>query len=65
MITQLSIEAVQCMQLNGFIHVHIQRNGIGFVVENYIPIREQYYAQKYPQQNSDWEVNPNVQYPTR
>lgn len=52
---------VQYTQLNLFVHVHIQRQGIAFVVENYQPIREQYYAQRYPQLNTQWEEKPDVQ----
>jgi hypothetical protein len=50
-------------QLNGFVHVYIQRQGLAFVIDNYSPIREQYYAQKYPQQQKirREEENPNVQ----
>lgn len=56
-------ESIQCMQLNGFVHVYIQRQGIAFVIDNYNPIREQYYTQKYPQQQNTQEENSNVQCP--
>jgi hypothetical protein len=58
-------ESVQYMQLNGFVHVYIQRHGIAFVIDNYNPIRDQYYTQKYPQQQNlqSEECNPNVQSP--
>lgn len=60
MITSSSFEPVQ--QLNGFVQVHIQRNGIAYVVENYQPIREQYYAQRYPYiNNQQWEDKSDVQ----
>jgi hypothetical protein len=42
-VSSLSVGAVR---LDGFVHVHIQKYGFAFVVENYNPIREQYYAQK-------------------
>lgn len=63
MITNSSIvESVQLIQLDGFIRMHIQRQGIAFVVDNYCPIREQYYAQKYPQQqNTVWRESDHVQ----
>lgn len=57
-----NIEQVQYTQLNLFVHVHIQTYGIAFVVDNYQPIREQYYAQRYPQtRNTQWEEKPDVQ----
>jgi hypothetical protein len=61
MIIRSSNESVPCTQLNVFIHVYIQRNGIAYVVDNYNPIREQYYAQKQEsQQKSQWEDRSNV-----
>lgn len=63
MIVNSTTESVY-VQLDGFIHMHIQRNGIAFVVDHYCPIREQYYAQKYPQQqNTLWREPENVQCP--
>ena len=60
-----STAPVQDMRLNGFVHLYIQRDGIAYVIENYCPIREQYYAQKYNNQNTNWEGNPDVQSLTR
>lgn len=34
------------VRLDGFVHAHIEKYGFPYVVENYDPIREAYYAQK-------------------
>jgi hypothetical protein len=66
MITSNPYEQVQCSRLDLFVSVHIQTNGIAFVVDNYQPIREQYYAQRYPQStNTQWEDQTDVQCTTR
>lgn len=33
-------------QLNQYIYWYIQNNGIPYVVDNYIVLREQYYSEK-------------------
>lgn len=43
----IRIELIQSIRLNEFVHLHIQREGITAVVENYQPIRDQYYDAKY------------------
>lgn len=63
MMTYSSIEVVQfeVFQLNDFIHLHIQKNGIAYVADNYCPIREQYYENKTKQQQKlDKENQCNV-----
>lgn len=62
MMTYSSHEVVQItfLQLNDFIHLHIQKNGIAYVVDNYCPIREQYYENKMQQQKLDKENQFNV-----
>lgn len=61
MIIRSSQENTRYTQLNVFVHVHIQKNGIAYVVENYNPIREQYYAQKQDSpKKSQWEEHSNV-----
>jgi hypothetical protein len=44
--TITTFEVVQQIRLNDFVHVFIQRNGISYVVENYQPIRNEYYENK-------------------
>lgn len=44
----ISFELIQTIRLNEFVHLYIQRDGITAVVENYQPIRRQYYDAKYP-----------------
>ena len=52
----IRVEVVQTIRLNDFVHVFIQRNGLAYVVDNYQPIREKYYENKYKQQQSlSWE----------
>jgi hypothetical protein len=63
MINASSFGQVQFTRLDLFVHVHIEKNGIAFVVDNYQPIREQYYAQRYPQQNLQWKEDSDVQNP--
>lgn len=63
MIAYSSSEVVQLamFRLNDFIHLHIQKNGIAYVVDNYCPIREQYYENKMKQQQiTDKENQYNV-----
>lgn len=56
-----SIEIQQTeIRLNDFVLLHIQRDGIAHVVDNYIPIREQYYIGKTNQQNHQWKENHDV-----
>jgi len=52
-----SLEVVQTVRLNDFVHVFIQREGITYVVDNYQPIRTQYYENKknLGQQTSQWK----------
>jgi len=64
MITSPSLMGhVQFTRLDMFVHVQIERNGIAYVIDNYQPIREQYYAQRYPQQNLQWKEDSDVQCP--
>lgn len=65
MINSNSYGQVQFTRLDLFVSVHIQTNGIAFVVDNYQPIREQYYAQRYPQLNQQWEEPTDVQCTTQ
>ena len=46
-ISLLSVEVIQSIRLNDFVHLHIQREGIAMVVDNYQPIRQEYYDAKY------------------
>lgn len=50
------------VQLNGFVHVHIEKYGFPYVVENYNPIREEYYARKENSQTK-WKDGQNVPSP--
>jgi hypothetical protein len=34
------------MRLNDVVHIHIQTNGMNYVCDNYIVIREEYYSNK-------------------
>ena len=45
-LSSLSIEVVPSQRLNDFVLVYIQRHSIQFVVDNYKPIREQYYEHR-------------------
>lgn len=44
--TQSSISYQPDYRLNDFIFIRIQRNGFPYVVDNYCPLREEYYNSK-------------------
>ena len=53
-----TIEIAIDTRLNDFICYHINKTNIATVAENYIPLREQYYAVK--QENTQRKENLNV-----
>ena len=55
----ISVEVIQSLQLNDFVHLHIQREGIAMVVENYQPIRDEYYDAKYNSENQQKQRKEN------
>lgn len=44
--TQSSISYQSGYRLNDYIFIRIQRNGFPYVVDNYCPLREEYYNLK-------------------